>query len=160
MKLACIIFFVFSIYSLSNATSLVSIDVVDTCQHTKTDKFDFQIAHGERRKVDSIPYAKIIIYRPDNQMKRKYSLITPGHSKFKLGRKEAKTFDVYVGYFNVTVYAFGYDSKNYTFALSKDKLHYFRIQDRANHTGWLAFAFLEVIEVTEGTYKNDLNEAQ
>jgi len=109
------------------------------------------------RCTDSIPdaSASIIIYRPYDQLKRKYMVYTSEHGAFSLARQEAKTFENLAHNFTLTVDALGHKSGRYTFDLSSQKVHYLRIQDRNNYAGLLPF--LEVIEVTEQTYKNDLN---
>lgn len=102
---------------------------------------------------DSTVYAKVVIYRPDNQLTRKYRLNTNLKGAFEMARKEVVMMDAYSNSLEISVGAFGHKSERFSFVLSKDKVHYFRVQDRNNYSGFLAF--LEVIEVTEETYKRE-----
>jgi hypothetical protein len=102
---------------------------------------------------DSIPFAKVILYRPENQLSRKYKLTTNLNGSFEMGRKEVITMEAHSNTFNISVDAVGHKKAFFTFNLSQNKVHYFRIQDRNNYSGF--YAFLEVIEVTEETFKRE-----
>lgn len=102
---------------------------------------------------DSIHFATVILYRPDNQLTRKYKLNTNFKGAFEIAKKEAVKIDVHTDTIIISVDATGHKRETYTFILSQGKTHYFRIQDRNNYSGFQAF--LEVIEVTEETFKRD-----
>jgi hypothetical protein len=104
--------------------------------------------------ADSLPTAKVVLYRPHDQLKRKYAVQATGQSAFSLARKEEKVFDTNAGKVTFSVDALGHRSGNFTFVLSTQKTHYFRVQDRNNYAGFQPF--LEVIEVTEQTYRDDV----
>lgn len=102
---------------------------------------------------DSLPYAKVVVYRPDNQLRRKYKIETNFSTPFELRRNEEFEIGALSGIFTIEVNASGHKKERFTFDLSPDKVHYFRIQDRNNYNGFIPY--LEVIEVTEGTYKRE-----
>lgn len=103
---------------------------------------------------DSIPYAKVVVYRPDNQLSRQYDLTTNLDGSFGMKQKEVKSMDAFGATFEVRVSAFSHKSESFSFVLSRNKTHYFRVQDRNNYSG--TRPFLEVVEVTEEQYKKDL----
>jgi hypothetical protein len=107
--------------------------------------------------TDSLPGlpARVVLYRPYDQLKRKYTVNASGIGTFSLGRREAKTIEAATGKFTLTLDAIGHKSGRYTFTLSGQKVRYLRIQDRNNYAGLRPF--LEVIEVTEQTYEDDIN---
>lgn len=102
---------------------------------------------------DSIPFARVILYRPDNQLSRRYKLSTNTNGTFDLTKGEFITIEAHSNLLMLSVQAVGHKKNSYTFDLSQDKTHYFRIQDRNNYAGFRAF--VEVIEVTETTFKRD-----
>lgn len=102
---------------------------------------------------DSIKYSTIVLYRPDNQLNRKYKISTNINGAFEMSKKEVVKIDVNSNTFLISVDAVGHKKEYYTFVLSPSKTHYFRIQDRNNYSGFRAF--LEVIEVTEETFKRE-----
>jgi len=71
----------------------------------------------------------------------------------QIARKEVIKIDAYSNIFLISVDALSHKKENFTFNLSQNKTHYFRIQDRNNYSGFRIF--LEVIEVTEETFKRD-----
>ena len=103
---------------------------------------------------DSTTFAKVVIYRADNPLTRKYKLESNLNGAFTLEKKESKTIDASSQVFEVAVKAFWHTPKRYFFALSNGKTHYFRVHDRNSYSELAPF--LEVIEVTEDTYKRDL----
>lgn len=105
--------------------------------------------------ADTLPFAKVIIYRPDNQLTRAYDFSTNLNDGFSLKKKGVKSIDAFTNVFEVSVSAFGHKRERFYFILSKNKVHYFRVQDRNNYAGMRPF--LEVIEVTEEAYKKDMN---
>lgn len=105
---------------------------------------------------DTIPFATVILYRPDNQWSRKYKLSTSISRAFEMSKNEMLKIDVQTNTFSISVDAAGHKKESFKFDLSQSKTHYFRIQDRNNYSGFLVF--LEVIEVTEDTFKNDRSQ--
>lgn len=105
-------------------------------------------------ETDSTAFAKVVVYRPDGQLKHTYQLKTPQNDRFSLKKKTATTLDSFSSVFDISADAKGHQGKRYSFTLSKGKTHYFRVQDRYNYAALRPF--LEVIEVTEETYKRDL----
>lgn len=105
--------------------------------------------------TDSVPFARAVIYRPENQLTRSYHLSTNTNNNFSIKKKEAKTLEVFTNVLEVEVNASGHKTEQRAFALSPNKIHYFRVQDRNNYSGLRPF--LEVIEVTEETYRKDMN---
>lgn len=105
--------------------------------------------------TDSVPFARVVIYRPENQLTRSYHLSANRNNKFSIKNKEAKTLDVFTNLLEVEVNASGHQTEQRVFTLSSNKIHYFRVQDRNNYSGLRPF--LEVIEVTEETYRKDMN---
>ncbi|MEZ4942218.1 MAG: hypothetical protein R3D58_15175 [Saprospiraceae bacterium] len=104
-------------------------------------------------RADSTVFAKVIIYRADNQLSRKYKINTNLNGAFEMARKEAISIDAYHDTFTVTVSAVGHKSERFVFNLTANKTHYFRVQDRNNYSGFRAF--LEIIEVTEETFRRE-----
>jgi len=102
---------------------------------------------------DSIPFATVILYRPDNQLSRKYKLSTNINGAFEMAKKEVVKIDAHSNTFLISVDAVGHKKETFNFNLSQNKKHYFRIQDRNNYSGFRAF--LEVIEVAEETFKRE-----
>ena len=102
---------------------------------------------------DTIPYARVILYRPDNQLSRKYEVNTNTNGAFKMAKKEVRTLEVNSNVFIISMDAFGHKEERFTFNLVQNRTHYFRLQDRNNYAGFRPF--LEVIEVTEETYKRE-----
>jgi len=103
---------------------------------------------------DTTPFAKVIIYRPDNQLSRKYKVSNNTNGAFEIAKKEIRTIETNSNVFIISVDAAGHKKESYTFNLEKNKTHYFRIQDRNNYSGFRTF--LEVIEVTEETFKREI----
>jgi hypothetical protein len=106
---------------------------------------------------DSLPFATVVIYRPDNQLLRKYKIHLAEHESFHLKRYQVKTLKMSTNQFAIKVGAWGHQGKRQDFELENQKVHYFRLQDRNNY-GWL-LATLEAVEVTESTYRKDLQLA-
>lgn len=105
------------------------------------------------RPGDSTAFAKVVIYRPDNQLSREYQIKTYQHAPFSLKKKEQMTLETPSNVLEIEVSATAHRSERFSFVLSKDKVHYFRVQDRNNYSGMRPF--LEVIEVNETTYIKD-----
>ena len=103
-------------------------------------------------------FAVVILYRPYNQLSRKYKVNTNINGSFEIGRKEIVKFDAQSNSFLISVDAIGHKKEAFTFNLSQNKTHYFRIQDRNNYSGFRPF--LEVIEVTEDTFKRENFESK
>jgi hypothetical protein len=101
-------------------------------------------------------FAKVILYRPDNQLSRKYRLHTNIKESFNLARKEVVYMDAHTNTFKVEVSAVGHKDGIFTFKLTENKIHYYRVQDRNNYSGFRAY--LEVIEVTEETFRREQSE--
>jgi hypothetical protein len=78
-----------------------------------------------------------------------------GIGTFRLGRSQAKTLEAASGKFTLSLDAIGHKRGRYTFILSGQRVYYLRIQDRNNYAGLQPF--LEVIEVTDQTYEDDIN---
>ena len=97
----------------------------------------------------------VVIYRPYDQLKRKYTIKSSGSPGFTLSRQEEKILQLTDNVFYIMVDAFGHKPANFEFKLEKDKIHYLRVQDRNNYSG--TRAFLEVVEVSENTYRNDMS---
>ena len=114
--------------------------------HTKTDTISLT-------KNDTIPFATVFVYRPDNQLSRKYKVNTNIDSAFDLKKNEVVKMNAGSNTFFIEVDAIAHKKQAFTFNLGQNKTHYFRIQDRNNYAGFLAF--LEVIEVTEETFKRE-----
>ncbi|MBK8623542.1 MAG: hypothetical protein IPN79_17745 [Saprospiraceae bacterium] len=104
-------------------------------------------------KKDTIPYATVFVYRPENQLSRKYRIKTNIDGAFDLKKNEVVKMNAGSNTFFIEVDATGHKKQAFTFNLDQNKTHYFRIQDRNNYAGFLAF--LEVIEVTEETFKRE-----
>lgn len=104
-------------------------------------------------KNDTIPYATVFVYRPENQLSRKYRIKTNIDGAFDLKKNEVVKMNAGSNTFFIEVDATGHKKQAFTFNLDQNKTHYFRIQDRNNYAGFLAF--LEVIEVTEETFKRE-----
>ena len=104
-------------------------------------------------KQDSNAYSTIVLYRPDNQLNRKYKINTNFNGAFEMNKKQVIKIDAKSNTFIISVDAVGHKKENFTFVLSPNKTHYFRIQDRNNYSGFRAF--LEVVEVTEETFKRE-----
>jgi len=102
---------------------------------------------------DSTQYATVVLYRPDDQLSRKYKVHTNINGKFEVGRKEIVRLDAGTGTFQVSIDAFGHKKEAFLFTLTPGKVHYFRIQDRNNYAG--ARPFIEIIEVTEETFRRE-----
>ena len=102
---------------------------------------------------DTTPFARVVLYRPANQLSRKYEIKTDQHAPFSLKRKEIMALDTQSDKLEIEVSATGHKTESFSFRLSKDKVHYLRVQDRNNYSGMRPF--LEVIEVTEATYLKD-----
>ncbi len=109
-------------------------------------------------KNDTLPFATVILYRPDNQLSRKYRINTNIDGAFDLKKNEVVTMNADSNTFFIEVDATGHKKQAITFNLNQNKTHYFRIQDRNNYAGFLAF--LEVIEVTEETFKRDKSKME
>jgi hypothetical protein len=105
-------------------------------------------------EADSIPFAKVIVYRPENQLSRKYKVSSNLNGSISLKRKEIATMDAFTNTFEVSVSAAAHKSARFSFPLSKNQVHYFRLQDRNNYAGFTPF--LEVVEVTEATYNREI----
>lgn len=103
---------------------------------------------------DSTTFAKVVIYRADNPLTRKYKFESNLNGDFTLEKKESKTIDASSKVFEVAVKTFGHTPKRYFFELYNGKTHYFRVHDRNNYTELAPF--LEIIEVTEDTFKRDM----
>jgi len=103
--------------------------------------------------ADSTAFAKVVIYRPDNQLSRKYRITTDQHASFSLKKKEEMTLETQLNVLEVEVSVTAHKSERFRFVLSKDKVHYLRVQDRNNYSGMRPF--LEIIEVNEATYIKD-----
>lgn len=106
-----------------------------------------------RTKNDTLPFATVFVYRPDNQLSRKYRINTNIGRTFDLKKNEVVKMNAGSNTFFIEVDATGHKKQAFTFNLDQNKTHYFRIQDRNNYAGFLAF--LEVIEVTEETFKRE-----
>lgn len=102
---------------------------------------------------DSVPYAQLILYRPDNQLSRKYRLTTNLSGTLEIGRKETIRLQADANVLTIGIDAAGHKQEHFTFTLTQGQTHYFRLQDRNNYAG--IRAYLEVIEVTEATYRRD-----
>lgn len=102
---------------------------------------------------DSISFSTVILYRPDNQLSREYKISTNINGAFEMKKKEVIKIDANSNTLLISVDAVGHKKETFTFNLSQHKTHYFRIQDRNNYSGFRAF--LEVIEVTEETFKSE-----
>jgi hypothetical protein len=109
-------------------------------------------------KNDTLPFATVILYRPENQLSRKYRINTNINGAFDLKKNEVVTMNADSNTFFIKVDATSHKKETFTFNLGQNKTHYFRIQDRNNYAGFLAF--LEVIEVTEETFKRDKNKKE
>jgi hypothetical protein len=104
--------------------------------------------------TDSMPYARVIVYRPDNQLSRPYKMRSNLGETFKIGIKEAVTLEANSKLFHGNVGAFAHTRGYFSHELSPNKVHYFRLQDRNNYQGFLPY--LEVVEVTEATFRNEI----
>jgi hypothetical protein len=102
---------------------------------------------------DTVSFAKVVIYRPDNQLSRKYQIRTDQHAPFSLKKKEERTLEIPSNVLELEISATANRSERFSFVLSKDKVHYLRVQDRNNYSGMRPF--LEIIEVAEDTYLKD-----
>ena len=109
---------------------------------------------GNEPEIDSTPFAKVIIYRPDNQLSRSYHFKTGLNHTFSLKKQQEMTMDAHSEVLELVVRATGHKSERQAFRLSKDKVHYFRVQDRNNYSGFRPL--LEIIEVEEATYRKDM----
>ncbi|HAD14703.1 MAG TPA: hypothetical protein DCF33_19930 [Saprospirales bacterium] len=103
--------------------------------------------------TDSMPFAQVVIYRPDNQLSRPYKMRSNLGETFRIGRREAVKMEANAKRFQGSISAFGHTRGHFSHELSPNKVHYFRLQDRNNYAGFLPY--LEVIEVTEETFRNE-----
>ncbi|MCC7464797.1 MAG: hypothetical protein IT261_00925 [Saprospiraceae bacterium] len=104
--------------------------------------------------TDSMPVARVIVYRPDNQLSRPYKMNSNLGETFKIRRNGVIKLETSSGVFQGKVGAFGHNRGYFSHELSPNKVHYFRLQDRNNYQGFLPF--LEVIEVSETTFRNEI----
>lgn len=103
--------------------------------------------------TDSMPFARVVIYRPDNQLSRPYKMRSNLGETFRIGRKEVVKMAANAKLFQGSISAYGHNRGHFSHELSPNKVHYFRLQDRNNYRGLLPY--LEVIEVTEETFRNE-----
>jgi hypothetical protein len=101
--------------------------------------------------TDSMPFARVVVYRPDNQLSRPYKMRSNLGETFQIGRKEVVKMAANAKLFQGSISAFGHNRGHFSHELSPNKVHYFRLQDRNNYSGFLPY--LEVIEVTEETFR-------
>lgn len=101
--------------------------------------------------TDSMPFARVVVYRPDNQLSRPYKMRSNLGETFQIGRKEVVKMAANATLFQGSISAFGHNRGHFSHELSPNKVHYFRLQDRNNYSGFLPY--LEVIEVTEETFR-------
>lgn len=153
LKYSGIIFFLCCSNDALNASALTNISKLDNNHKEFIINNHFNIS--DRFNTDSVPFANVIIYRPGNQLKRPYNFQTTGNNSFSLKKNETKNLDVFSKDFEINVSATGHKTERFSFTLSNKKTHYLRVQDRNNYSG--TRPFLEIIEVTEDTYKRDLN---
>jgi hypothetical protein len=104
--------------------------------------------------TDSMPYAKVIVYRPDNQLSRPYKLRSNLGETLEIGRNKAVKLETNSKIFHGNVGAFGHNRGHFSHELSPNKVHYFRLQDRNNYRGFIPY--LEVVEVTEETFRKEI----
>jgi hypothetical protein len=104
-------------------------------------------------KNDSVSFAKVIIYRPANALRGKCKLSTNINGHFKMKRREVLKLDAPSNTLNISVDAFSHKKERYTFNLTQNRVHYFRVQERPSSSGLAPF--LEIIEVTEETFKRE-----
>jgi hypothetical protein len=86
-------------------------------------------------------------------LSRNYQVNTNIGGTFDLKKNEVVKMNAGSNTFFIEVDATAHKKQAFTFNLDQNKTHYFRIQDRNNYAGFLAF--LEVIEVTEETFKRE-----
>lgn len=112
------------------------------------------VASVGREKTDTLT-STIVLYRPDNQLSRKYYLTTniKGHGTMELGKNQEIVLHTNENQLMVGVSATAHKKQAFSFTLSPRTTHYFRIQDRNNFSGYKIY--LEIIEVTPSTYKRD-----
>jgi len=153
LKYSGIIFFLFFFKGALNASSFTHISTLKDNHKVFTINNYCNIT--DRFYTDSVPFAKVVIYRPGNQLKRPYHFKVNSADGFSLNKNETKKMDVFSKDVEINVRALGHKAEQFSFALSGQKTHYLRVQDRNNYAG--TRPYLEIIEVTEATYKNDLN---
>ena len=136
----------FIIFFLINSLFGNTLNQINTTSNNKTNATTWS-------NHDSIIYATIILYRTDNQLNRKYKINTNTNGAFEMTKNQVIEINAKSNTFLISVEAAGHKKENFNFVLSPNKTHYFRIQDRNNYTGFRAF--LEVIEVTEETFKRE-----
>lgn len=102
---------------------------------------------------DSIPYAKAVLYRPDNQWSRKFKIATNTNGTFEMANNEVVHMAANADLLTISVDAAGHKKSEFTFHLRPNTTHYFRIQDRNNYASFRPR--LEVVEVTEDTFNRE-----
>ncbi|MCB9245836.1 MAG: hypothetical protein H6606_05345 [Flavobacteriales bacterium] len=102
---------------------------------------------------DSGSFARVIVYRPDNQLRRKYKINTNHGGYCELRRKQMVEIHAGSSTFTIEVNASGHKKEQFSFELKQGAVHHLRIQDRNNYQGFVPF--LEVIEVSEATYRRE-----
>ena len=69
---------------------------------------------------DTLTYSTVILYRPDNQLSRKYKISTNINGTFEINNKEVIKLDSKTNTFEISVDATGHKKETFTFNLPDD----------------------------------------